>query len=262
VPVDDDEIGLLLDDLGVELDLNTVAGELEQLAHALGSGSKAKIERAAAAAAESCWGEGTRSDISAGLNELRTEALEQVETIDAALAELAKPARENRVALALAYRGAAELMTRANENYERLAELESRLSKAPPEEHAALTLPVAVAADLAVAIPPYDADEAAAKFLESFPESWEEKPAAANQAAHWLARTLDDGDRRQKMRVALGALAEEAAGDFPRAARTLTALLAEPVPEEPAEDDLWVNLCIGVVQAQVSALAFELDDEL
>lgn len=260
----DDVFSELLDDLGVELEPNDVAPDIVPLAHALAEGAAArKIDKAAGEAAESVWNEEARSELAEGLQVLRDETSARISAIDEALSELERPARENRIALALVYRAAADLLSRANQNFERMAELEERLSDAPPEEHRALVLPIASAAIPAARIPPDEADEAAARFIESFPADWQELPAAANQAAHWLGRTLATDERRAAMRAALSELANASGEEeFPLAASTLRVLLADPVPDDPAEDDLWVNLAVGVVQEQLGAIGFEDEDVL
>jgi hypothetical protein len=259
----DDVFGELLDDLGVDLEPNDVAPQVVPLAYALSEGGAARrIEKAAGEAAEGIWNEQVRADLADGLRVLRDEAAERIEAIDAALSEVERPARKNRLALALVYRAAADLLSRANENFERMAELEERLDDAPPEDHRALALPLGSTAIPAARIPPDEADEAAARFIESFPDDWAESPAAADQAAHWLGRTLATDERREAMRAALHELVDVSAEEFPLASSALSSLLAEPVPDDPAEDDLWVNLAVGVVQDQLGAIAFEDDDLL
>ena len=257
--LDDDALAELLDDLGVELDLAAVASDLEPLVHALVGSSNAKITKAAAKAAEAVWDDDVRDELAEELAQLRAAALERLETIDAAVRELEQPASRNEVARALAFHAAVELISHANRNYDRLAELETRLADASPDDRRPLALPLAVAAATAVAIPADEADEASAKFIESFPREWQKQPQGAQRAAHWLARTLDRDERRQRMREALARLAQTGDEEFPRATAALDELLGEPVPEDPADDDLWVNLCVGVVQERLARIGF--DDE-
>lgn len=53
------------------------------------------------------------------------------------------------------------------------------------------------------------------------------------------------------MRAALGELAELSAEEFPLASLALRELLAEPVPDDPAKDELWVNLVVGLAHEQL-----------
>jgi hypothetical protein len=64
----------------------------------------------------------------------------------------------------------------------------------------------------------------------------------------WLARTLATDERRAAMRRALAQLADAGSEEFPLAVGALRALLDEPVARDPAEDDLWVNLVVGLAQ--------------
>lgn len=53
------------------------------------------------------------------------------------------------------------------------------------------------------------------------------------------------------MRAALAELAELSAEEFPLASLALRELLAEPVPDDPAKDELWVNLVVGLAHEQL-----------
>jgi len=53
------------------------------------------------------------------------------------------------------------------------------------------------------------------------------------------------------MRRALAQLAEAAGEEFPLAVGAMRSLLDEPTPSDPAEDDLWVNLTVGLAQAHL-----------
>jgi hypothetical protein len=55
------------------------------------------------------------------------------------------------------------------------------------------------------------------------------------------------------MRAALAELAATSADGFPRAAGALSELLAEPMSGDPANDELWVNLVVGLAEEQVIA---------
>lgn len=73
-----------------------------------------------------------------------------------------------------------------------------------------------------------------------------------------LARSLATDERRRAVRAALAELAELSAEEFPLASLALRELLAEPVPEDPVKDQLWVNLVVGLADEQLEdALADE-----
>jgi hypothetical protein len=57
------------------------------------------------------------------------------------------------------------------------------------------------------------------------------------------------------VRGALAELADLCADDFPLSAAALGRLLAEPIPEDPAKDELWVHLVVGLAQEQLLAAA-------
>ena len=53
------------------------------------------------------------------------------------------------------------------------------------------------------------------------------------------------------MRASLAELAELSAEDFPLVSATLSELLVEPVPDDRAQDELWVNLVVGMAHEQL-----------
>jgi hypothetical protein len=53
------------------------------------------------------------------------------------------------------------------------------------------------------------------------------------------------------VRASLAELAELSADEFPLASMALRELLAEPVPDDPVKDELWVNLVVGLAQEQL-----------
>lgn len=255
--MDDDQLELLLDDLALELDLDFAAPLLEPVLQGIvDQAPRGRLGREAAKAATAIWNEDIAAELRDGFEGLREEATTRLDAIEAALRELERPPRESQVARAVVFRAAVELLARVSRNHERMNELEERLREAPEEEHAALTLPAAVAAIPAAAIDFEEADEAVVGFIESFPDPWEETPRGAEQAAHWLARTLATDERRAAMRSALAELADVAHEEFPLAAGSLEALLAEVMPEDPAEDDLWVNLVVGLAQEHLGEAQF------
>lgn len=251
----DDLVRELLDDLGLSLEPDEAAAEIVPVAHALSTqASRRSIEQKAGRAAAAVWSDNLRSELEVRFGGLRGDAVARLAIIDAAVKELDKPAGRNRIALALVYESAATLLLRANRNYELMAALEERLEGSPVDEHAALTLPLAATGIPAARFEGEEAGEAAARFIESFPAEWAELPEAADQAAHWLARELATDERREAMRSALRGLTESAPEEFPRVSAALTALLEEPTPDDPADDDLWVNLCVGLVQEELAFL--------
>jgi hypothetical protein len=233
------------------------APELEPLIELLATDLESPaLDRTLGDAAAGLWDDDVAAVLAGELEAVRQEAADRIALVAVALYELVRPPSANLFARALAIRAATTLLTRANRNREQVEEVEHVLADTPPEEHRAHVLPLARAALLGVEIPPDEADEAVTRFVESFPEDWEDLPAAADQSAHWLARTLATDERRAGMRAALAELRDTAAEDYPLTADALAALLEEPQPDDPADDDLWVNLVVGLAQEQL-ALAFD-----
>lgn len=178
-----------------------------------------------------------------------------------ALRELEQPPGENPVALALVYRAATALLRRANENRERVEALEKALSEAPSRDHRRLALPLARSAVLAVAVGPEEADEAAARFVEGLPTSLAEIPKALERRTAAVARLLATDERRRALREALEELGSISAEDFPLASEALRSLSAEPIPKDPARDEVWTSFALGLVEEQIDGLLVA-DEEL
>ena len=259
---DDDALGELLDELGVELELNAAAPDMEPLLDALvDHAPPARLERAAADAAEAIWSNELELELATEFHELRQQTLEEdaelAVTIDATLAELKRAPAQNRVALALVWRAAVKLLRRANRNHERMAELEQALAGAPRAEHRRLTLPVAQAATLAADV----GDEEAAKAIARFAVDLAQAPQAGRKrfkrARARLARALATDERRRDTRAALAELVALSAEEFPHAAAALEHLVAEPIPKDPASDDLWVSVVVGLAEEQLAEIVDE-----
>jgi hypothetical protein len=132
-----------------------------------------------------------------------------------------------------------------------MAALERPLERAPRTRHRRLTLPVAATATLAADI---GDEEAAVAITEyAFSMSTARRPARGqrDRATDRLASALATDERRRSVRAALGELAELSAEEFPHASTALGDLLAEPVPDAPARDELWVSLVVGLAQEQL-----------
>lgn len=214
----------------------------------------AGLDRAAGNAAEEIWDDELRAELETSLAELQ-----DVPEVEEILRELPRPPRENLVARTLVFRATAAIMEMANRNYDRMVELEAELRETQLGEHRPKTLPVAAAAIPSASIGADEADAAAAEFIAAFPHDWSKTAEAATAATHQLARTLATDERRTSMRRALTMLAESAEDDFPLASQALSRLLAEPVPGDAADDDLWVNLVVGLVQEQLGNVIDEFD---
>jgi len=126
------------------------------------------------------------------------------------------------------------------------AEVERRLAADPGDGELALLL--AAAALPATGLDLVQAHDDARTYVESFPLPGRQVIDLREQGARWLAQRLESGGRRQALRAELERLATGWRADFPRTAAALARLLAEPVPADPRQDELWVAACGALIQ--------------
>jgi hypothetical protein len=236
MPVDDGALEAVLDELGIELDVTARGSAIAPLVDQLAQGAtREETREAAARVAAETWDDALAARVSRGLEALRQQYRARLAALDAVGEELARPPGENAVALALVVRAAVELWARARKSYAVTAVLEDELEEAPPSEHRSRTLAVASAVIPLLHLDDSEVASAVGRFLDDRDEAW-------------LARTLATDERRAAMRRALAQLADAGSEEFPLAVGALRALLDEPVARDPAEDDLWVNLVVGLAQ--------------
>jgi hypothetical protein len=229
----------ILDDLGASVDPGAGGASLALVADRLAAGApREEVAAAAAEAAVAVWTPERAREIREGLSALRQRYADQLQAVDAAEAELDSPPDRNTVALALVARAAVELWARARRGYDQVALLEDELSRTPSDEHRSRALSIAAAAIPVLELDRGEVEQAVSQFLG--PES-----------EAWLARRLATDGRRRSMRRALGRLADAGDEEFPLATAAITSLLSEPMAEDAAEDDLWVNLVVGLAQQQL-----------
>lgn len=252
--MDDDALNELLDGLGIGLDLSAVGGEIEPLLEALvKQAPKEALSRAAAEAAQAVWSAELKVELVVTLKDFRNQVVEDedldlVPTIDDALTDLESAARESHVVLALVWRAAAEMLQRANRNYDLMQHLEESLAQAPRTEHRRLALAMA-----ATAVPESDVGfvevlDAIEPLVSSSLFNSETQRTIAG-----VASTLATDERRRKLRASLAEIAKAATSDFPAASAEVQRLLTEPMPENPAKDDLWVRFVAEFVRDWLSA---------
>lgn len=237
--LDDVTLERILDELGISLDVtakgHAVAPLVDRLAH---GAPREEADLVAARVAAEIWDDALAGAMRERLAALREEYRGRIAAIDAVAGELERPPAQNEVALALVARAAVELWARARRSYAVVSVLEDELEDAPPAEHRSRTLAIASAA---IAMVDLDADEVSAavgRFLSDRDEAW-------------LARTLATDARRAAMRRALSQLADAAGEEFPLAVGAIRSLLDEPISNDPAGDDLWTNLVVGLAQAHL-----------
>lgn len=252
--LDDDTLRELLDEIEIGLELNSAGPVVAPLVQALIDGTHVEaLGEAAGVAVEALWDSELEQEVRAEFEGFRHAAVRErsplVAAVDDTLAELAQPARSNRVAHALVWRATLMLVRRANRNRERVAQLERTLERETrADQRRRLTLPIASAASLAADI----GDEESAKAIATYAFAISAYGRRSRErATAELARSLATDERRQDMRASLDELAELAAEDYPLVSAALRDLLAEPVPDDPARDELWVNLVVGMAREQL-----------
>ena len=236
---EDVSLDQILDDLGLSLDVSGDGPALTVVADRLGGGaSREEIAEAASGAAAAVWTPERAAEVREGLARLRDEYAARLAAVAAAESELDRPPQRNAVALALVARAAVELWARARRGYDQVALLEDELTRTPIEEHRSRALSITAAAIPVLELDHAEVDAAVERFLRE-------------ESAGWLAYRLASDERRRSMRRALGRLADAGSEEFPLATGAITGLLAEPMPSDAAEDELWVNLVVGLAQAHL-----------
>jgi hypothetical protein len=236
-----DEVSLdeILDDLGTSVDPGQAGAAIATVADLLlAGGSHDDFAAAAALAAEALWSPDLEQDIRNGLQRLRQDYQARFAAVDAAENELGKPPRDNAVAVALAARAAIDLWARARQVYGHMAALEDDLKEAPREMRGR-ALVAATAVIPVLELDPNEVERAVTAYL-------------SRESEAWLARELATPDRRRALRRALGRLADAGENEFPLATTAITTLLAEPMAADPADDELWVGLVVGLAQRQMN----------
>ena len=118
---------------------------------------------------------------------------------------------------------------------------------------------MAQAATLAADIGDEEGARAIARFAVDLPQAPPAGRKRFKQARARLARTLATDERRRDTRAALTELVALSTEELPNAAAALERLVAEPIPKDPAKDDLWVSVVVGLAEEQ---LAEAFGDEL
>lgn len=254
--IDDDELGDLLDEIGIGLELNSAGPAIEPLLAALIAGAPpSALHAAAVGAVEALWDAELEHEVRIELEGFRAEVVGGdaglVSRIDSALRGLVEPPGDNQVAHVLVWRAAAKLLRRANRNHERVAELERALERAPRTRRRRLTLPIVGVASLAADIGDEEAAKAVAEYAFVLSTSGRPSRKHRDRAAARLAERLATDERRRSVRASLAELAGLSADEFPLASLALQELLAEPFPRDALKDEIWINLVVGLAHEQL-----------
>jgi hypothetical protein len=173
-------------------------------------------------------------------------------------ADVDLPARENPAALALAYTAALPLLAREETIRGSLAEVEPALAEMDADDRTRLGPALARAAVPALGVDVELLKDEGYRYVASYPPEGSEGVDVVGRAASWLTRrmTLEGDAPRLAMRRFLAILAEEVELDLPTASALLDELLAEPMPDAPGQDRMFVALARGLVEEAVSERGF------
>jgi hypothetical protein len=238
-----------------ELELDDVplaayAESLAPLVEALHAGlSFEQTERISRRVVRAAWDDELAQAVRAELAEERTDLRVRLLFVEAALSEIDLPLPRNRLARAVCDSVALRIADEQAGPPRRLRALEDYLEQVPRETWPVLVLPVAGEVAGLVGITPEEHAESARGLLDNFPENGPAVPDQATELIHLVSRALGTAARRRVMRDALGELIDAARQNgLERVPTTLAELLAEPMPSDAAEDDLWVSLVVGLLR--------------
>ncbi|HXF98300.1 MAG TPA: hypothetical protein VNJ46_06780, partial [Gaiellaceae bacterium] len=205
-----------------------------------------ELEAALADAAEALWDEATRSRVQAARAAASGGPLPE------------GPARDTPAALALAYWAALPLLARDPAVQAPLRELEPALAGLDAEERLRRGPVLARAATPALALDLELLKDEGYRYVATYPPEGSEGVDIVGRAASWLTRrmTVDGQAPRLNMRRFLALLAEEVELELPAAAETLERLLAEPMPDAPGQDRMFLALARGLVEEAVAERGF------
>jgi hypothetical protein len=175
--------------------------------------------------------------------------------IDAGLGTAADP---GPLALAVAYRAALPLLARDERVQAPLEELEPSFVDFDDGDRDRFGPVLARAATPALGVDIALMKDEGYSFVAIYPPEGSEGVDIVGKAARWLTRrmTMDGDAPRMAMRRFLALLAEEVEIDLPVTSETIDHLLAEPVPDAPMQDRLFVALARGLVEEAVAERGF------
>ncbi|MGH3104087.1 MAG: hypothetical protein ACRDN6_08330 [Gaiellaceae bacterium] len=131
-------------------------------------------------------------------------------------------------------------MSLARRRRRRLELIEAQLEDAPPESRLPVALQAAGEIFGAAGVSPLERDAAAVRVVAGLPVGWQRHPELAEDLAEAIAVSLATSERRMAVRAALADLAAVARGDLPLLAGELERVVAERMPEDEADDVVWI----------------------
>jgi hypothetical protein len=168
------------------------------------------------------------------------------------------PPGQSPLAAAVAYRAALPLIARDEAVTSALAALEPTLAELDDEDRAQFAPVLARAAVPALGVDVELLKDEGYRYVATFPPEGSEGIDIVGKAASWLTRrmTMDGDAPRLAMRRFLALLAEEIEIDLPVSSAALDGLLAEPMPEAPGQDRMFLALARGLVEEAVAERGF------
>jgi hypothetical protein len=162
------------------------------------------------------------------------------------------------VAQAVAYRAALPYLARDQAVKAPLAQLEPLLAGLDEEDAAPYAPALARAAVPALGVDVELLKDEGYRYVATYPPEGSEGVDVVGRAASWLTRrmTMDGDAPRLAMRRFLALLAEEVEVELPASSAALDALLAEPMPELPTQDRMFLSLARGLVEEAVAERGF------
>jgi len=228
----------------LDIGLESYRERLIPLAQATLSGAaRRQIDRQRDSVLPDVWDEPLARVVAAGVAHLRR-------IVEAAEADLARPARASRVAAAVVDRLLFELLEHQDENFTALASLEAELQSIDSGERAGRALCAARGAAAGARIPRNEIRAAIVRVARTTEGGELDGPDAVEKCTQHLARLLATDRRREAARAWVAQMAALQREPFPLLAAELS-LLAEQTPAaEPDHDPIWLQACFGMVLEQ------------
>ena len=182
------------------------------------------------------------------------------EELEAKLDEAAEALElaRDEVGRATAWRLALPYLAREESTKEALADVEPLLEPMDEEERLERGPVLARAAAPALAVDLELLEDEGYRYVEVYPPAGSEGVDVVGMAAVWLTKrmTVEGDDARLAMRRFLAVLAEGIEVELPLPAATIDALLAQPMPPHPFNDELFLALARGLVEEAVAERGF------
>jgi hypothetical protein len=233
VPYSEEVAWTIVRDVELDVDADRYRVALKPLVLAIvENGEIPRLERLARAAVSSVWDDEFAAIALRGLRARRFELDDQAAALDDAIEDVEENGAAAMTAAPLVGRVALTIAERAFCVTTEFAALEHELRGAPREKRRRLALRMAGVVSPRVGVTELDV-------LEAVHDVARRHGAAPVEV---VARALATGTRREVLRRELARDAAAFARAWPLLAETLRDLVAEPVPADAADDELWKAL--------------------